>query len=41
MDVRPEQKPELGFFLPEMVVIDGRRGVGPDVLGRLSASLSF
>jgi hypothetical protein len=41
MDLPPEQKPELGFFLPEMVVIDGRHGIGPDVLGRLSASLSL
>jgi hypothetical protein len=41
MDVPPEHKPELGFFFPDMVVIDGRRGIGPDVLGRLSASLSF
>ena len=40
VDVPPEQKPELGFFLPDMVVINGRQGVGPDVLGRLSASLS-
>jgi hypothetical protein len=39
MDLPPEQKPELGFFLPEMLVIDGRHGIGPDVLGRLSASL--
>jgi hypothetical protein len=41
MDVPPEQKPELGFFLPEMVVINGRRGLGPEVLGRLSTSLSL
>ena len=39
IDLPPEQKPELGFFLPEMVIIDGRHGIGPDVLGRLSASL--
>jgi hypothetical protein len=39
IDAPPEQKPELGFFLPEMVVIDGRSGIGPDVLGRLSAAL--
>jgi TIR domain len=41
VDAPPEQKPELGFFLPDMVVIDGRHGLGPDVLGRLSASLSL
>ena len=41
MEVPPEEKPELGFFLPEMVVINGRHGIGPDVLGRLSASLSL
>jgi hypothetical protein len=41
IDLPPAQKPELGFFLPEMVVIDGRDGVGPDVLGRLSTSLSL
>ena len=41
IDLPPEQKPELGFFLPEMVVIDGRHGIGPDVFGRLSASLSL
>jgi hypothetical protein len=41
IDLPPERKPELGFFLPEMVVIDGRHGIGPDVLGRLSASLSL
>lgn len=41
IDAPPEQKPEIGFFLPEMVMIDGRSGIGPDVLGRLSASLGL
>lgn len=41
IDLPPEQKPELGFFLFEMDVIDGRHGIGPEVLGRLSASLSL
>ena len=39
IDAPPEQKPELGFYLPEMIVIDGRAGIGPDALGQLSASL--
>jgi hypothetical protein len=39
IDAPPTVKPELGFFLPEMVVIDGRSGIGPDALGQLSASL--
>jgi TIR domain len=41
VDAPPQQKPELGFFLPEMVMIDGRGGIGPEVLGRLSASLQL
>ena len=39
IDAPPVEKPELGFFLPEMVVIDGRAGIGPEAMTRLSASL--
>jgi hypothetical protein len=41
VDVPPREKPELGFFLPEMVVIDGRDGIGPEVFRRLSESLQL
>jgi hypothetical protein len=39
IDAPPATKPELGFYLPEMIVIDGRSGIGPGTLARLSASL--
>ena len=39
IDAPPQEKPDLGFFLPEMMMIDGRRGIGPDVVAQLSASL--
>jgi len=39
IDVPAEPKPELGFHLPEMVIIDGRTGIGPEVLARLSEAL--
>jgi hypothetical protein len=39
LDAPPAEKPELGFYLPEMVMIDSRAGIGPEALNRLSASL--
>ena len=39
IDAPAEPKPELGFHLPEMVIIDGRRGIGSEVLARLSEAL--
>jgi hypothetical protein len=39
LDAPPEEKPDLGFYLPEMVVIDGRAGIGPEAMIQLSASL--
>jgi len=41
VDAPPEEKPELGFFMPDMVVIDGRAGIGPEALTQLSASLQL
>ncbi|MGH7093918.1 MAG: hypothetical protein ACREFB_10335, partial [Stellaceae bacterium] len=41
IDAPPQEKPDLGFFLPEMVVIDGRHGIGPEAISRLSASLQL
>jgi len=32
---------ELGFHLPEMVIIDGRSGIGPEALSRLSEALGL
>jgi len=39
IDAPAEPKPELGFHLPEMVIIDGRSGIGSEVLARLSEAL--
>jgi hypothetical protein len=39
INVPPTTKPELGMSLPGMIVIDGRSGIGPEALARLSASL--
>jgi hypothetical protein len=39
IDVPVELKPELGFHLPEMVSIDGRNGIEPQALARLSEAL--
>jgi len=39
IDAPAESKPDLGFYLPEMVVIDGRSGIGPEALARLTESL--
>lgn len=41
IDAPPQSKPELGFSLPEMVVINGRDGVGPEVLVQLSRALQL
>jgi hypothetical protein len=41
IDAPPAEKPELGFFLPEMVLINGRSGIGADALNKLTASLRF
>ena len=39
IDMPAESKPELGFHLPEMVIIDGRGGIGSKVLALLSRAL--
>jgi hypothetical protein len=39
IDAPAEPKPELGFHLPEMVRIDGRSGIGSEVLARLGEAL--
>jgi hypothetical protein len=39
IDAPPEQKPELGFYLPEIVMIASRRGIGAEALAQLSQSL--
>ena len=39
IDAPAEPKPELGFYLPEIVIIDGRSGIGPEALARLSEAL--
>jgi hypothetical protein len=39
IDAPAELKPELGFHLPEMVIIDGRSGIGPQAVARLSETL--
>ena len=41
IDAPAQSKPELGFSLPEMVVINGRNGVGPEVLAELSHALQL
>jgi TIR domain/AAA domain len=39
IDAPADSKPELGFYMPEMVIIDARGGVGSEVLARLSEAL--
>jgi hypothetical protein len=39
IDTLAEPKPELGFYLSEMVIIDGRNGIGPQTVARLKSSL--
>lgn len=39
IDAPPEHKPELGFYLPEIVMIASRAGIGSEVLVQLSQSL--
>jgi hypothetical protein len=39
IDAPAVPKPELGFHLPEMVIIDGRSGIGSEVLARLGEAL--
>jgi len=34
-----DPKPELGFSLPEMIIIDGRGGIGSEALAQLTRSL--
>ena len=41
IDAPPTEKPELGFFLPELVTIDGRSGIGSNTLDQLVASLGL
>jgi hypothetical protein len=41
IDAPPAEKPELGFFLPELVTIDGRSGIGSNALTQLVASLGL
>jgi hypothetical protein len=41
IDAPPTEKPELGFFLPEMVMINGRGGIDSDALTQLSATLGL
>ena len=39
IDAPADSKPELGFYMPEMVILDARGGIGPEVLARLSEAL--
>jgi hypothetical protein len=39
IDAPAEPKPELNFTMPEMVIIDGRSGIGSEVLARLRETL--
>jgi hypothetical protein len=41
IDAPAEPKPDLGFYLPEMIIIDGRNGIGPEALAQLSRSLQL
>jgi hypothetical protein len=41
IDAPPAEKPELGFFLPELVTIDGRSGIGSGTLKQLVTSLGL
>ena len=39
IDAPADPKPALNFMMPEMVIIDGRNGIGPEVLTRLCEAL--
>jgi hypothetical protein len=39
VDAPAQSKPELCFSLPEMVIIDGRNGIGPEAMAQLSQAL--
>ena len=41
IDAPPVEKPELGFFLPELVTIDGRSGIGSSTVIQLLTSLGL
>jgi hypothetical protein len=41
IDAPPATKPELGFSVPGMIVINGRRGIGREALAQLTASLQL
>jgi hypothetical protein len=41
IDAAADPKPELGFYLPEMVIIDGRAGIGAEALADLSRLLQL
>ena len=41
IDAPPVEKPELGFFLPELVTIDGRSGIGSGAVNQLVTSLGL
>jgi hypothetical protein len=41
IDAPADPKPELGFYLPEMVLIDCRNGIGAETLAQLSRSLQL
>jgi TIR domain len=41
IDAPPDPKPELGFHLPGMVIINSRNGVGSEALAQLSRSLQL
>jgi hypothetical protein len=41
IDAPADRKPALDFYLPEIVIIDGRSGIGPETLARLSAALQL
>ena len=39
IDAPAQPKPELGFYMPEMIIIDGRTGIGPEAMAQLSQAL--
>jgi hypothetical protein len=39
LDAPAQPKPELGFYMPEIIMIDGRTGIGPEALAQLSQAL--
>ena len=41
IDAPPLKKPPLGIELPETIVIDGRKGIGPEAVAQLSAALGL